>query len=98
MTGKTRLPAPTATVSPNTNSSLKVTWKKVDGATYYQVYRSTSANGNYVQLGTYDSETTTKISTSLAKGKTYYYKVRCYRWVKGNREFSPFSEVVSRKV
>ena len=98
LTGKTRLPAPKATVSSNTSSSLKVSWEKVEGATYYQVYRSTSANGNYVQLGTYDSDTTTKISTSLAKGKTYYYKVRCYRWVRGNRQFSPFSEVVSMKV
>ena len=97
LTGKTRLPAPKATVSSNTSSSLKVSWEKVEGATYYQVYRSTSANGNYVQLGTYDSDTTTKISTSLAKGKTYYYKVRCYRWVRGNRQFSPFSEVVSMK-
>lgn len=55
---------------------VRITWNEVDGATGYRVYRSTSANGYYSQLGstsyTYYSDSDCKV------GKTYYYKVVAY--------------------
>ncbi len=55
---------------------VRITWNEVNGATGYRVYRSTSANGYYSQLGStsynYYSDDDCKV------GKTYYYKVVAY--------------------
>ena len=53
---------------------VKLTWKKVDGAQKYVVYRATSAKGTYKKVAT-----TTKLSytnKNLKAKKTYYYKVK----------------------
>ncbi len=53
---------------------VKLTWKKVDGAKKYVVYRATSAKGTYKKVAT-----TTKLSytnKNLKAKKTYYYKVK----------------------
>jgi len=52
----------------------KLTWKSVEGATKYQVYRATSKSGEYTLMKTTTGKTYT--DTSAKKGKTYYYKVR----------------------
>lgn len=69
------LPQPEITVS-NAASTGKITvsWKKIDGAVKYQVYRSTSKNGTYKLMGS--STTTQYTNSSAAAGKKYYYKVR----------------------
>ena len=57
--GTPKLAAPTnVKASPNTSTTLKISWKLTDGATYYQVYRSTSKTGKYALLGVYNSTTT----------------------------------------
>lgn len=70
--------------------TIYVNWDYDQEASFYQVYRSTNANGKYVLLGTYGQNTTYKYSTSLKSGQRYYYKVRSYKWVNGKRVFSPF--------
>jgi fibronectin type 3 domain-containing protein len=50
-----------------------VTWTAAPGATYYQVWRSTSAGGTYTLLG---SATGTQFTNLVNTGTTYYYKVR----------------------
>ena len=54
-------------------AKAKVTWKKVDGATKYIVYRSTSKKGKFEKVGT--SKTTSFTDKKAKNGKTYYYKV-----------------------
>ena len=81
----------------NTYNTLKISWEPVAEASFYQVFRSDAENGKYVKLGTYDSKTFSSISRSLGCGTTYYYKVRAYRWVSGERVFSDFSKIVSAK-
>lgn len=50
--------------------------KKIAGADYYKVYRSTSKKGKYVSVGvTKDAKTLKLVDKSVTKGKTYYYKV-----------------------
>ena len=58
---------------------LKVAWKSVTGAGYYQVYRSTSKNGTYKKI----KETTSLSYTdkNRTEGKKYYYKVRAVKKV-----------------
>ncbi len=50
--------------------------KKVSGADYYKIYRSTKKTGNYISVGVSANAKTTKfVDNSAVKGKTYYYKV-----------------------
>ncbi len=56
------------------SGKIKLTWKAVDGAQKYEIYRATSKNGTYKKM-----KTTTGVSyvnTSATAGKTYYYKVK----------------------
>ena len=56
------------------SKQVKLSWKKVDGAKKYYVYRATSENGTYKKIAT-----TTKLNytnKSLKANKTYYYKVK----------------------
>ena len=66
------LPRPDVSIALSSGKP-KVSWKAVDGAVEYEVYRATSKNGTYSKV-----KTTTKTSytnTSATAGKTYYYKV-----------------------
>jgi len=72
-------------------NSTYIKWNKVSGASGYRVYRATSKNGKYERL-----VTTTALSytdTRLTSGKTYYYKVRAYKWVNGTKVFGPYSDI-----
>lgn len=80
-----------------TYNTVDIKWEKREGASFYQVYRSDKKDGKYVLLGTYDEDTTSSVSRQLGCGTTYYYKVRAYRWVSGERVFSDFSKIVSAK-
>jgi fibronectin type 3 domain-containing protein len=66
--------APTnVTASAQSSSSIEVTWQSVANASYYRVYRATSASGSYESMGeTYDTKYT---DTNVSAGTTYYYKV-----------------------
>ena len=66
-----------------------MTWSKVTGAQYYQLYRSTSANGTYKKVATTSSKTNYKKITSSSD---YYYKVRAYRVVNDKNVYSSFSD------
>ena len=55
------------------NKKAKVTWKKVDGAKNYTVYRSTKKNGKYSKVGTAKGGSYT--DKTVKKGKKYFYKV-----------------------
>ncbi len=74
-------------------TSIKITWNAVSGATGYQVCRATASNGSYTALGSYTD--TSKVSTGLTTGTTYYYKVRAYKEVNGKRTYGDYSAVVS---
>jgi len=50
------------------------TWKAVEGAQYYAIYRSNKASGTYELLGYIDNDSSF-VDLSAVKGKTYYYKV-----------------------
>ena len=58
------------------NGSPKISWKAVTGATKYSVYRSTAKDGTYTCIKTVTGLNYTDTSSSLVKGKTYYYKVK----------------------
>ena len=91
------VPKPTAptNVKATVASATKVTvsWNAVTGATGYEVYRSTSANGTFSKLGTVTS--TSRDCPGLTSGTTYYFKVRAYAEINGTKYYSNYSSVVS---
>lgn len=74
-------------------TSIKLTWKKVNGAQKYQIYRSTSKNGEYTLIKTTDS--TSYTNKDLTTKQTYYYKVRAYRVVNDVKKYSAYTSVKS---
>ncbi|MBQ1385584.1 MAG: hypothetical protein IIY75_02170 [Erysipelotrichales bacterium] len=69
---------------------LKITWKKLSGASYYQLYRKGPGEKNFTKVcqktGTYYQD------DNVADGKTYYYKVRgAFKNSSGKTELGPFS-------
>ena len=56
--------------------SIKVSWKKIAGATGYDVYRSTKKNGSYNLITTIKGiKNVTFTDTDIESGKKYFYKV-----------------------
>lgn len=90
----TRPLQPSVTLSSTTSKYIKVSWTKISKRTTgYQVYMSTSKYGTYNSVGTTTNTSFTK--GSLTKGKTYYFKVRAYRTVDGEKIYSLYSSVKS---
>ena len=88
VTTKLKTPILTATVKSGGNV---LSWKKVSGATGYEIYYCYEKNGNYKKLKTTDKLSFTH--TGVSKNKTCYYKVRAYKTVNGKALYSSFSTV-----
>ena len=68
------LQAPVITASNAAKTGyVKLTWNAVSGAAKYQIYRSTSRNGEYTLM--YTTENTSYINTKATAGNYYYYYV-----------------------
>ena len=74
---------PTITLTAS-SKAIKVSWKKIEGVTNYEVYRATSKTGKYTKLATITS--TSYTAKSLTSGKTYYFKVRGYKTYKSGTD------------
>ena len=79
-------------------SAVKVSWKKVSGASGYEVWRS-KAGGSYKKVKTVKngSKKSWK-NTGLTAGKVYRYKVRAYRVVSGTKVYGAYSGVAKLTV
>ena len=93
ITVKPKVPAKVST--PKTarisNGKVKISWKKVSGATGYQISKSTGKSGTSI-VATCNSKTVNKTVTA-AKGKVYYYKVRAYTKINGVTSYGAWSTV-----
>jgi fibronectin type 3 domain-containing protein len=77
----------------------QLTWKRVSGASGYEVYRSLKKTKSYKKIATVKKgSTVTWKNKKLIRGKTYYYKIRAYRTVNGKKVYSSWSSVKSVKV
>ncbi len=78
----------------STYNSNKITWSKLTGADGYEIYRATSKIGTYKLVKTItNGSTVSYTNTSLKTGNTYYYKVRAYKIVNGEKNYGEFSSV-----
>ena len=67
-------------------------WVSVAGASGYEVYTSTSANGPFTKVAEQDGSWENYVSDEV-EGVVKYYKVRAYRLVNGTKQYGGFSEV-----
>ena len=79
----------TPTASVVSRTSVKVSWKKVSGASGYELWRSTSASGTYTRV--YRGTALSFTNKSLTAGKAYCYKVKAYKLVGTTSYYSPLS-------
>ncbi|MEG0830312.1 MAG: 3D domain-containing protein [Anaerovoracaceae bacterium] len=79
-------------------NKVKISWKKIDGAQGYHIYRSTSSKGKFKCVKVISKgKTTSCINGKLRAGRTYYYKVRGYKKVNGKKVFGKYSKKVKAK-
>ena len=78
-------------IKSNTYNSITISYKKVTGASKYEVFRSNSKTGKYTKVG--ETKDLTYKDKKLTTGKTYYYKVRAC-----NKYCGAYSNVVNKKV
>ncbi|MBQ8029358.1 MAG: fibronectin type III domain-containing protein [Clostridia bacterium] len=81
---------PTLSFSRST-TRIRVKWNKLSGATGYQVYMSTTSNGNYIKLGSV--KTNEFLVTGLTPGQTYFFKVRGYKKLEDGVVYGSFSKI-----
>mgnify|MGYP004523653511 CR=1 FL=1 len=80
-------------------NQAKLTWKKVQNATGYDVYQSVKRNGGYkkVKRITKNKTVTYKVG-KLKKKKVYYFKIRTYRKAGGVTYYGTYSNVKKIKI
>ena len=93
VSAKPQLSTPSITLSSGSKKAY-IKWKKIAGASGYEIYRATSKNGTYSKIKTITSSSTTSYTNSkLNRKKTYYYKIRAYKNVSGKKVYSSYSSV-----
>ena len=81
------------------NKQPRLSWGKVRGATGYEIFMSTKKSGGYKKLKTISKTNIIKYTKSkLQKGKTYYFKLRAYKVVKGIKIYSSYSSTKAVKI
>lgn len=74
---------------------LSLSWKKVSGATGYEIYRSNSLNGKYRSVKKIkDAKTLSWKDKTVKTGKKYYYRLRAYRQQKDVTGYSSDSKKI----
>ena len=91
-----KLVKPTLTVT-STTGKATLKWTNIANETGYEVVYSTSKDGTYKSLGTTKVNVVT-LTKSLTRGATYYFKVRAYKTVDGEKIYSNYSAVKSVKI
>lgn len=83
------------TAKVNGDGYIALTWSSVSAASGYDIYRSTSANGTYVQLSA--TESTTYVDTDASPSITYYYKIKSHLSVGPSYLQSDYTNTISYK-
>ncbi|MGM9968054.1 hypothetical protein CW357_12445 [Rummeliibacillus sp. TYF005] len=91
----TSLSKPVITVKATGTTKIKISYKKVKGATSYRIYRATSKNGKYKRI--ISTKSTSYTNSKLKSSFRYYYKVRALKKSGKKTYYSKYSTVKSTK-
>lgn len=81
--------------APSGKKSIKVYWFNKDGSELnfdgYEVYRSLKKNSGYGKKPIFKTTKARYFNTAIKKGTKYYYKVRAYKVIDGEKIYTPYS-------
>ncbi len=94
-----RLAAPAlVSVSLSGNNGITLSWKQEKWIGGYQICRADSAKGKYKTIRTISGKKHHRYTDkTLTANGAYYYKIRTYVTVKGNKKYSAYSNVIVGK-
>lgn len=82
-------------LSPKGKKAIKIYWYAEDGSKPeldgYEIYRSVKVDNNYGDKPIFTTENLQYFNTSAKAGTRYYYKVRGYKVIDGEKIYTPFS-------
>lgn len=78
--------------------TVKLTWQKDSSIDGYEIFRSNNKNGNYSLVKTINQNNKDNYTFLAHKKGTYYYTIKSYKIVDGNKIYSDFSDVKEIKV
>lgn len=84
-------PSKSATLT-NISDGVKVKWKKVTGATGYDIYRS-KGSGAFKKAGTAEDKVTFNDTKATSLGSKYRYKIRAYKKINGKKYYAAYSSI-----
>lgn len=84
---------PSLSAQTRTASTVSLNIGKVSAADGYNIYRTSSLNGNYRYVGY--TKSTSYVDKKVKPASSYYYKVRAYKTVNGKKYYSKASAAVS---
>lgn len=97
--GKATLGTSAITSLNASGGQVSISWKQIPGAQGYVVMRSNTLNGTYKKVRTAQGVSDTSfVDKNVAKGSTYYYKVRAFKQVDGKYVYGGYSAVKSVSV
>ncbi len=81
------------------SSTVVLSWKKVNDAKGYAIYMKKGKNGTFTKIKDIKSKnTTTYIKSNLKKNNTYYFRIRAYKTIYGERSYGDLSVIKSIKL
>ena len=84
---------PVVSVKSSNAGKATISWDPVNGAAGYQIWMAGSEDGTYdIVKSITDGTAKSYTKDSLESGKTYFFKVRAYTEVEGNKTFGAYSE------
>lgn len=96
----TPIPAkPKITSAKVVKKTVSLSWKKVDGATGYKIYRQNNGTGEYKCIKTIKKQSTIRYSDKkVVSGCAYKYKIVAYRTVSKKQILSKYSKISTVKM
>ena len=93
ITTSTGISTPQISTSSNKAKQATLTWRVGNSGAKYMIYRSDTANGEYKFIARTTTDATSFTDVGLTRGRTYYYKIRAYRYPNEYGEYSDVSAV-----
>lgn len=89
---------PKLSASAYSKTKIKLKWTKSSGASGYQIQRYNSSKKTWQTVKTITKGSSTSyINSGLKKNKTYKYRIRAYKKVRGKKIYSYYCDSVSKR-
>ncbi len=83
-------------------NAIKITWKAKDDSKVefdgYEIFRSTKRYSGFGKKPIFDTKNSKYFNTAVKKGNKYYYKVRAYKIIDGEKVYTEWSTKAWRTV